>query len=164
MNLRDFIRIIPDFPKPGIMFNDITPLLLNPTAYSYAISQLADYAPKTKMIAGIESRGFLFAAPVAQALQLPLTILRKPGKLPYKTYNATYALEYGEAEIQVHQDVPKEPVLIIDDVLATGGTAQAACKLLEQAGCQVVGCAFLIDLGIGGREKLTHDVFTLIRS
>jgi adenine phosphoribosyltransferase len=169
MDLLQYIRDIPDFPKPGILFKDITPLLAEPVAFQYAIDRMADqYRPmRVDAIAAVEARGFLFAAPLALALNKPLVPLRKPGKLPYRTYSLAYELEYGTAELQVHIDGVGNGhrVLLVDDLLATGGTMSAGCQLVEKAGGQVVQCAFLVELSfLGGREKLKpHEVFSLIR-
>ena len=166
--LTDFIRDIPDFPKPGIMFKDITPLLSNPAAFGSAVKQLAAHyrGRPIDAIAAAEARGFLFAAPLALEMQLPLVPLRKPGKLPHKTVSAKYDLEYGSAELQMHEDgiTPGQRVLLLDDVLATGGTMRAGCTLIEQVGGVVAGCAFLLELGfLGGRERLAgYDVFSLV--
>jgi adenine phosphoribosyltransferase len=166
--LTDFIRDIPDFPKPGIMFKDITPLLSNPAAFGSAVKQLAAHyrGRPIDAIAAAEARGFLFAAPLALEMQLPLVPLRKPGKLPHKTVSAKYDLEYGSAELQMHEDgiSPGQRVLLLDDVLATGGTMRAGCTLIEQVGGVVAGCAFLLELGfLGGRERLAgYDVFSLV--
>ena len=166
--LTDFIRDIPDFPKPGIMFKDITPLLANPAAFGSAVKQLAAHyrGRPIDAIAAAEARGFLFAAPLALEMQLPLVPLRKPGKLPHKTVSAKYDLEYGSAELQMHEDgiSPGQRVLLLDDVLATGGTMRAGCTLIEQVGGVVAGCAFLLELGfLGGRERLAgYDVFSLV--
>src|SRR5438105_15215187 len=131
--LATYIRDIPDFPKPGILFKDITPLLAEPRAFQHSIDLLAEhYRPQPlDAIAAAEARGFLFAAPLALALNKPLIPLRKPGKLPYSTHRLEYELEYGKAELQVHTDGFEKGarVLIVDDVLATGGTMQAACQL-----------------------------------
>jgi len=168
MNLTDHIRDIPDFPKPGVMFKDITPLLADPDAFAYAVARLgAHYAAgPVDAIAAAEARGFLFAAPMALELHKPLVPLRKPGKLPHKTHSMSYDLEYGTAELHLHIDgvAAGARVLLVDDVLATGGTMAAACKLIEKAGGSVVGCAFLIELSfLGGKEKLAgYDVFSLI--
>lgn len=168
MNLTDHIRDIPDFPKPGVRFKDITPLLADPDAFAYAVARLAAHyaARPVDAVAAAEARGFLFAAPMALELHKPLVPLRKPGKLPYQTHSMTYELEYGSAELHVHIDgvPPGARVLLVDDVLATGGTMAAGCKLIEKAGGTVVGCAFLIELGfLGGRAKLAgYDVFSLI--
>jgi adenine phosphoribosyltransferase len=169
MELRHYIRDVPNFPKPGILFKDITPLLANPSAYAYAVAKLAaHYATQAvDAIAAAEARGFLFAAPMALELRKPLIPLRKPGKLPFATHSLRYDLEYGSAELQVHTDAisPASRILLVDDVLATGGTMAAACKLVEQAGGQVAGCAFLLELtDLKGRERLAdYDCFSLIQ-
>ena len=169
MDLRPFIRDIPDFPKPGILFKDITPLLADPTAFQVAIDLLSiRYAgAPLDAIAAAEARGFLFAAPLALRLNKPLVPLRKPGKLPHRTHSLRYELEYGSAELQVHIDAvsPGARVLLIDDLLATGGTMEASCQLIQKAGGRVVGCAFLVELAfLGGRDRLhPHEVFSLIR-
>jgi adenine phosphoribosyltransferase len=168
MDLRDYIRDVPDFPKPGILFKDITPLLANPTAFQVAIDQLyLHYAGQPiDVIAAAEARGFLFAAPLALKLHLPLVPLRKPGKLPYRSYSLKYDLEYGSAELQMHTDGVSngQRVLLVDDVLATGGTMAAGAKLIEQAGGKVVGCAFLVELSfLKGRTKLSGiESFSLL--
>lgn len=151
--LDDFIRKIPDFPKPGILFYDITGILVKPEAFSFCINKMVDLYKNKKIdaIAGIESRGFVFAAPLAEKLGLPLILIRKKGKLPGNTYSCSYKLEYGEAEIEVHKDdvIPGQNVLLIDDLIATGGTLQAAKNLISQGGAKVteifgvVGLPFL---------------------
>lgn len=169
MDLKKYIRDIPDFPKPGILFKDITPLLATPAAFEYSIDQLAQRYQNKKIdaIAAAEARGFLLAAPLALILKKPLVPLRKPGKLPYQTKSYQYDLEYGSAELHMHIDAvkPGDQVLLVDDVLATGGTMVAACKLAEQADAKVAGCAFLIDLAfLGGDKKLVgYELFSLIR-
>jgi adenine phosphoribosyltransferase len=169
MDFTRFIRDIPDFPKPGILFKDITPLLADPEAFQASIEALADqYRPRgADVIAAVEARGFLFAAPLAVLLHKPLIPLRKPGKLPYRTINLEYELEYGTAELNMHIDAikPQARVLLVDDVLATGGTMQAGCKLIEKAGAQVLSTAFLVELSfLGGREKLAgYEVFSLLK-
>jgi len=169
MDLRPFIRDIPDFPKPGILFKDITPLLANPVAFQVSIDQLSiHYADRgIDAIAAAEARGFLFAAPLALKLHVPLVPLRKPGKLPYRSYSLKYDLEYGSAELQMHVDGVSagQRVLLVDDVLATGGTMAAGAKLIEQAGATVAGCAFLVELGfLNGRAKIAdYDVHSLLR-
>jgi adenine phosphoribosyltransferase len=169
MDLAKYIRDIPDFPKPGIVFKDITPLLAEPQAFHQAIELLYDhYRDRTvDAVAAAEARGFLFAAPLALLMKKPLIPLRKPGKLPYRTHALQYDLEYGSAELQVHIDgvSPAEQVLLVDDLLATGGTMQAGCKLIEKAGGKVASCAFLVELTfLNGREKLRpHEVFSLIK-
>ena len=168
MDLRQYIRDIPDFPKPGILFKDITPLLADPGAFAASIAALADRYRGVGIdaIAAAEARGFLFSAPLALELKKPLIPLRKPGKLPYRTYSLKYDLEYGQAELHMHTDgvAPGARVLLVDDLLATGGTMKAGGQLIEQAGGVVVGCAFLVELGfLGGRAKLAgYDVFSLI--
>ncbi len=160
-DLRSLIRDIPDFPKPGILFRDVTPLLGNGPAFRACISQLcARLAPyKPQSIAGIESRGFIFGASVAAELGIGFVPIRKPGKLPWKTRKEKYALEYGTDAIEVHEDAvaPGTRVALLDDLLATGGTAGAAIKLLQGLGGQVVVAEFVIELaflkgrvGLGG--------------
>src|SRR5207253_4837896 len=168
MDLTALIRDIPDFPKPGVLFKDITPLLADPGAFSYAVAKLAAHyaARPLDAVAAAEARGFLFAAPLALELEKPLIPLRKPGKLPYRTYSLKYELEYGSAELHVHEDVIVRGarVLLIDDLLATGGTMQAGARLIEKAGGVVAGCAFLAELRfLHGRGKLEgYSVFSLI--
>ncbi len=169
MNLAKYIRDIPDFPKPGILFKDITPLLAEPEAFRQAIDLMHKHyqGRRVDAVAAAEARGFLFAAPLALMLERPLIPLRKPGKLPYRTHALQYDLEYGSAELQVHIDgvTPGSQVLLVDDLLATGGTMRAGCKLIEKAGGQVAGCAFLVELAfLKGRDKLhPHEVFSLIQ-
>lgn len=169
MDLAPYIRDIPDFPKPGILFKDITPLLADPDAFAEAVERLAARysAGSVDAVAAAEARGFLFAAPLALRLHRPLIPLRKPGKLPYQTYSHKYDLEYGSAELQVHIDGVAEGarVLLVDDLLATGGTMKAGCHLIEKAGGVVAGCAFLVELAfLGGRQALKpHEVFSLIQ-
>jgi adenine phosphoribosyltransferase len=169
MNLGDYIRDIPDFPKPGILFKDITPLLADPDAFRHAVTLLVDHyrGGAVDAIASAEARGFLFAGPLALELHKPLIPLRKPGKLPYHTHSFTYELEYGSAELHVHTDAlaTGARVLLVDDLLATGGTMQAGCQLVEKAGGRVAGCAFLVELRfLQGRERLApHEVFSLVQ-
>ena len=169
MDLRDYIRDIPDFPKPGILFKDITPLLGNSKAFHFAVDRLCDpfRGHPIDAIAAAEARGFLFAAPMALALECPLVPLRKPGKLPYETIYDRYDLEYGTAELHMHTDAVARGarVLLVDDVLATGGTMKAAVALIGRAGGVVVGCAFLMELGfLGGRQRLDPvEVFSVLR-
>jgi adenine phosphoribosyltransferase len=169
MDLANYIRDIPDFPKPGILFKDITPLLAEPHAFRQAIQFMQEHyrGRHIDAVAAAEARGFLFAAPLALLMEKPLIPLRKPGKLPYRTHALQYDLEYGSAELQVHIDGvrPGARVLLVDDLLATGGTMQAGCRLIEKAGGQVAGCAFLVELAfLKGRDKLQpHDVFSLIQ-
>ncbi len=168
MDLRAYIRDVPDFPKPGVLFKDIMPLLGSPEAFAFAIAELAAHYQGADIdaVAAAEARGFLFAAPMALALKKPLIPLRKPGKLPGATHSFKYDLEYGSAELHVHADAiaPRARVLIVDDVLATGGTMAAACQLVERAGGTVAGCAFLIELGfLNGRRPLAaRDIFSLL--
>jgi adenine phosphoribosyltransferase len=168
MDLKAYIRDVPDFPKPGVLFKDIMPLLAAPAAFASAVDALcAHYAgASVDAIAAAEARGFLFAAPMALQMKKPLIPLRKPGKLPGETRSYKYDLEYGSAELHVHAHAiaAGARVLLVDDVLATGGTMAAACKLVEQAGGVVVGCAFLIELSfLNGRAPLAgRDVFRLI--
>jgi adenine phosphoribosyltransferase len=168
VDFRRFIRDIPDFPKPGILFKDITPLLADPTAFRASVERLAErYGPTPfDAIAAAEARGFLFAAPLALALRKPLVPLRKPGKLPHRTYSLKYDLEYGQAELHMHVDgiAAGQRVLMVDDVLATGGTMAAGCQLVERAGGIIHGCAFLVELTfLNGRQKLgNYDLFSLL--
>jgi adenine phosphoribosyltransferase len=169
MDLSQYIRDIPDFPKPGILFKDITPLLAEPAAFQEAIRLLQEHYPASSLdaVAAAEARGFLFAAPLALLFNKPLIPLRKPGKLPYRTYSLKYDLEYGSAELQVHIDgfASGARVLLVDDLLATGGTMKAGCQLIEKAGAIVAGCAFLVELKfLKGRELLSpHEAFSLIK-
>ena len=169
MDLTLYIRDVPDFPKPGILFKDITPLLAEPAALRHAVEQMAAHyrGQAIDLVAAVEARGFLFAAPLALLLQKPLVPLRKPGKLPYRTHSLQYELEYGHAELQMHIDAiaPHASALLVDDLLATGGTMRAGCELIEKAGGKVAGCAVLVELTfLGGRGRLApHEVFSLIR-
>ncbi len=169
MNLATYIRDIPDFPKPGILFKDITPLLADPAAFQETIDRFSDHFRNRPIdaIAAAEARGFLFAAPLALALKKPLVPLRKPGKLPYRTHRLQYDLEYGSAELQIHVDgfTAGAKVLMLDDLLATGGTLAAACGLIEKAGGKVVCCAVLVELlFLKGRDKLRpHEVFSILQ-
>ena len=167
--LKAKIRAIPDFPKPGILFRDITPLLLDGKAFRTAIGLIRErYQGKgVEIVVGIETRGLIVASALAYELEVGLALMRKPGKLPYKTHRATYALEYGTDALEVHQDaiVPGQKVLIVDDLIATGGTAQAAVELVKRLEGEVVGLAFLVELtSLRGRERLQGcEVFSLIR-
>lgn len=160
MDLTAHIRAIPDFPKPGILFRDITPLLAEPAAFATAIDRLAEpwQAGGIDAVAAVEARGFLFAGPLAVKLGVGIIPVRKPGKLPAETISYRYDLEYGSDTLEMHQGIlaPKARVLVVDDVLATGGTAEACVRLIESAGATVAGCSFLVELGgLGGRERLT---------
>jgi adenine phosphoribosyltransferase len=170
LNLADFIRAIPDFPKPGILFRDITPLLQSPAAFRETIRQLAEpfRGQRIELVAAAEARGFIFSAPLAIELDAGLIPIRKPGKLPCKTLSHTYELEYGTDTLQVHADAMISPgckVLVVDDLLATGGTVSACCTMIEQAGGQVAGCAFVIELaGLQGRERIAkYPTLSLIK-
>jgi adenine phosphoribosyltransferase len=169
MNLTQFIRAVPDFPKPGILFRDITPLLGNPQAFGEAIRQLAEHyrGQKIDVVAAAEARGFIFAAPLALELGVGFVPVRKPGKLPFDTHAFHYELEYGTDTLEIHRDgiAPEQHVLLVDDLLATGGTIEACCRLVEKANATVAGCAFLIELGnLGGAERLApYNPFSLIR-
>lgn len=169
MDLTQYIRDVPDFPKPGILFKDLTPLLANPEALRYAIDQLIDRYRDAPIdaIAAVEARGFLLATPLALALNKPLIPLRKPGKLPYRTHSIAYELEYSTAELHMHIDAiaPEASVLLVDDLLATGGTLTAGCQLVEKAGGKVHGCVCLVELlFLEGRKRLgDYDLFTLIQ-
>ena len=159
MNLNDHIRDIPDFPKPGILFKDITPLLGNAAAFAKAGEALFQLVGdiSVDMVVGIESRGFFFGSLLAERLNTGFVPVRKPGKLPYKTVSQTYSLEYGTDMLEIHEDAikPGDKVLLHDDVLATGGTAQAVVTLIERMGGVVVQCNFLMELSfLKGRERL----------
>lgn len=159
IDLRDYIRDVPDFPKPGIMFKDITPLLGSPHAFAATVDHLArPFAGERGLkIAAIESRGFIFGAAVAQHLGAGFIPIRKPGKLPWKTHRSEYALEYGTDALEIHEDAmaPGDRVIVIDDVLATGGTASAAGELVRRLGAEVVAYSIVIELTfLNGREKL----------
>lgn len=158
--IKDHIRDIKDFPKKDIIYKDITPLLQNPLATREALQEFMQFLgdQKIEKVVGIESRGFFFATLLAQELNAGFVPIRKPGKLPYKTFRESYSLEYGEDVLEIHCDAIQkgEKVLIHDDVLATGGTAAAACKLVEKMGGEIVQCNFLMDLDfLKGREKLS---------
>ena len=167
--LKKIIRDIPDFPKPGIIFRDITPIMEDGPLFARVIEQFRERYQSRDIdrIAGIEARGFIFGAAVAYALQKGFVILRKEGKLPRKTIGVTYDLEYGTDSIQVHDDAINhgDRVLLVDDLLATGGTASAACDLIEKVGGVVVECAVVVELAfLKGREKLRGvEVFSLVK-
>jgi adenine phosphoribosyltransferase len=161
MDLKSLIRDIPDFPKAGILFRDITTLLQNPTGFGYVIDQLTELYQNESIdyVAGIESRGFIFGTPLAHRLSVGFVPIRKPGKLPAATHSAEYDLEYGTDCLQIHQDAfqPGSRVLLVDDLLATGGTAAAATRLIGATGATLVGVAFVIELtALAGREKLPN--------
>ncbi|MBA2541994.1 MAG: adenine phosphoribosyltransferase [Deltaproteobacteria bacterium] len=158
MNIKSLIRSVPDFPKPGIRFRDITPLLASSTGLRHITRELANrYEGKVDKVAAIEARGFIFGSMLAHALNAGFVPIRKPGKLPGETIGHNYSLEYGINRVELHVDAvaPDERVVVVDDLLATGGTARAALALLERLHARVVGCAFVIDLPeVGGRAKL----------
>jgi adenine phosphoribosyltransferase len=167
-NLRALIRDIPDFPKDGILFKDITPLLADAEALALAVSGLAEYARPldVECVLAAEARGFLLGPALALALGTGFALARKPGKLPYETVSAEYQLEYGSDRLELHSDAikPGARVLVHDDLLATGGTARALCELVERVGAEVVGCGFLVELeALGGRERLApHHAHALL--
>jgi adenine phosphoribosyltransferase len=165
--LRRLIRDVPDYPQPGVMFKDITPLLADPAGFAAVIDALAVGHDGIDKVAGIEARGFILAAPVAYRLGVGFVPVRKKGKLPGPTYSETYELEYGTATVEVHVDAfrPGDRVLMIDDVLATGGTAAATAQLVRRSDAEVVSLNVLIELGfLGGRAKLTDlDIRPLLQ-
>jgi len=170
MDLKSLIRDIPDFPKPGIVFRDITTLLSNPEGLRYTIDLLAqncqDAGLKPDYVVGIESRGFIFGTPLAYQLGAGFVPVRKPGKLPAAVQGVEYQLEYGTDRVEMHQDAfePGSRVLIVDDLMATGGTAAATAELVQQIGGELVGFGFIIELrDLGGRQKLPDvPILTLI--
>ena len=167
--LKQKIRDIPDFPKKGIIFKDITPLLADGKAFRTAIDQIAERFQDRHidLVVGVEARGFIIAAALAYRLQAGTTLIRKPGKLPYKTHRTTYALEYGDDTLEIHQDavLPGQRILMADDLLATGGTMTAAVDLITRLGGNVVGITFLIELlALQGRERFgDREVFSLLQ-
>lgn len=166
--LRAYIRDVPDFPKPGILFKDITPLLGDYKAFQASIEGIAEHYAEERIdaIAAAEARGFLFAAPLALALKAGLVPIRKPGKLPHAKVSFDYQLEYGSDRLEMHSDAlqPGHRILMVDDVLATGGTMKTCCRLVESTGAEIAGCAFLIELKfLNGRSVLSEfPVFSLI--
>lgn len=168
IELRDYIRDVPDYPKPGIVFKDITPLFLDPRALNHTIDLIAGYARDREVdcVVAAEARGFVLGGAVAARLGAGFIPARKKGKLPHETTSVEYALEYGLDTIEIHRDALADGtrVLVHDDLIATGGTAAACCELVEKAGGEIVGCAFVIELSfLAGREKLArHDVHSLI--
>lgn len=158
-DIQSYIRTIPDFPKPGVQFRDVTTLFANPRGFRMAVDQLlAPYAgQQIDHVVGLEARGFILGGAVAHQLSAGFTAVRKKGKLPGKTIAMDYTLEYGEATVEMHDDAitAGQTVLIVDDLLATGGTAEASIKLIEQLGGDIIGCAFVVDLpDLGGRKRL----------
>lgn len=170
MDFKQFIADIPDFPEEGVIFRDVTPLLKNKEAYKETVKAFAKWVDglgvKVDVVAGPEARGFIFGCPVACEIGAGFVPVRKPGKLPRETVSEEYALEYGTNEVQIHADSiqPGENVIIVDDLLATGGTVEATIKLVEKLGGKVVGIAFLIELeALKGREKLDgYEVYSLL--
>ena len=169
VDLYPYVRDIPDYPQPGILFRDITPLLADPVALSTAADAMSEpfLDAGIEMIAAAEARGFIFAAPLAMRLGAGFVPIRKPGKLPFDLHSFAYELEYGTDELQIHVDGirPGQRVLVVDDLLATGGTMEACCRLLEKCGAEIVGCSFLIHLAqLGGEARLSphvvHSVLT----
>ncbi len=169
MDLKDKIRDVPDFPKPGIIFKDITPLLQDPAYFRYTLDQMVSQidGKPVDVVVGIESRGFIFGAPIADRLGAGFVLVRKMGKLPAATISADYDLEYGTNTIEMHQDAikPGQRVLIVDDLLATGGTVGATASLVERLGGKVAGLLFLIELDfLNGRDRLKdYDVHALLK-
>ncbi len=169
VELSEHVRAIPDFPKPGILFRDITPLLASGPALTETIRQLADHFRNAKVdvVAAAEARGFIFAAPLAIALGVGFVPVRKPGKLPFDTHSFRYDLEYGSDTLEIHIDSfqPGQNVLLVDDLLATGGTMRACCELVKKTGATVAGCAFVIELtSLEGAARLApYQVFSLLK-
>jgi len=168
MNIAALVRDVPDFPKAGIVYKDITPVLSDPDALAWIVSQIAQrYRDKIDVVVGIESRGFIVGAAVAYELGVGLAVARKEGKLPYTTHRVTYDLEYGTDSLEMHVDAirPGARVAIVDDLLATGGTARATADLVAKVGGEVLECAFIIELGfLGGAERLAPaGCYSLLR-
>ena len=169
LNLADYIRSIPDFPKPGILFRDITPLLASPDALRESVRQLADHyrGRDVHVVGAAEARGFIFAAPLALELNAGFVPVRKPGKLPFDTHAFHYELEYGTDTLEIHIDGVEtgQNVLLVDDLLATGGTMEACCRLIERARANVAGCAFVVELtSLGGAKRIApHECFSLLK-
>jgi adenine phosphoribosyltransferase len=169
-HLYDLIRDVPDFPKPGIVFKDFTPLLADPAGLALAVEMMANpfRGRRIDLVVGAESRGFIFGTAIAQALSCGFVPIRKPGKLPRSVRGADYALEYGTDRLEMHSDAmgPRERVLLVDDLLATGGTLRACGELVRQSGAQIVGITVLIELAfLAGREKVRQfgDVHAVLR-
>ena len=166
--MEDYVRTIPDFPEPGIMFRDVTSVLQDPDGLKLAIDSMIKLLDGVEfdVIAGAESRGFIFGAPIAYAMGKPFVLIRKKGKLPCETVSASYDLEYGSAEIEMHKDAvkPGQKVVLVDDLIATGGTIEAGATLVEELGGEVVKMIFLMELaGLKGRERLkNYDVASVI--
>ena len=169
MDLYDVVRIIPDFPKPGVSFKDITTLLKNGKALRYVIDQMAEHFQNSDIdvILGVESRGFLFGAPLAYKMGTGFVLVRKPGKLPAHTLKASYELEYGQDTLEIHEDAvqPGQRVLLVDDLLATGGTMAATAKLVRDLKGEIAGYAFVVELTyLNGRDKLgDHEILSMLK-
>ena len=171
LNLEDYVSSIPDFPKEGILFRDVTSIIQDGEAFRETINQLVAFAKSVNadFIVGPEARGFIFGAPVAVEMGIGFAPVRKPGKLPREAISCKYDLEYGSNEVCLHKDAiqPGARVVVIDDLLATGGTAEASCKMIEQLGGTVAGCAFFIELygnGMAGREVLkNYEIFSILK-
>lgn len=169
IELKQFIRDIPDYPKPGILFRDITPLLRDHVAFSHAVNMMAEHHRKlgVDVVVAVEARGFIFAAPIALMLGAGFVPVRKPGKLPFERRSHSYELEYGQDTLEIHVDGVKagQRVLVVDDLLATGGTVDACCKIVEAGGALIVGCTFLVELRfLKGAERLSPcPVYSLIQ-
>jgi len=169
LDLKSYIRDIPDFPEPGILFRDITPLLQDPPALQHALDALTEYVRSRQIdaIVAIESRGFLFGVPIADRLGLPFVPVRKAGKLPAARMSIEYSLEYGNSQLDIHADAlrPSDRAIVLDDLLATGGTANAACQLVERLGATVDSVLFLVELlPLRGRDRLApRDVHAVIQ-
>lgn len=168
IEVEKLIRDVPDFPKPGIVFKDITPVLADGPAFAKVIDALRDrYRGRVDMVVGVESRGFILGAPLAYALGVGFGVVRKPGKLPWDKISASYALEYGSDTLEMHRDAiaARSRIVLVDDLLATGGTAGAALGLIQEAGGHVLEAAFMVELTfLGGRAKLAPvEVFSLVR-
>ena len=167
--LKELVRDIPDFPKKGIVFKDITPLLQNPSSLKEIVNKITEHYANQKIdiVVGAEARGFLIGPAVAINLDAGFVPVRKPGKLPYETASETYELEYGTDTLEIHRDAIKagDNVLMLDDLLATGGTMAASCKLVESLNGKIAGCAFIIELGfLNGKDLLSkYDIFSLIK-
>jgi len=169
IKLRELIRDVPDFPKPGVVFKDITPLLAHPAGLSLAVEYMTQpfRHMQVDLVAGAESRGFIFGTAIAQNLSAGFVPIRKPGKLPHRTHSEEYALEYGTDRVELHRDAiePGDKVLLVDDVLATGGTMNACCRLVRAAGGNIVGVAVLLELAfLNGRSQLhEYPVHSILR-
>ena len=169
LDLKQYIRDIPDFPKPGILFRDITPLLASPLAFGECVRRMADHYRdrQVDVIVAAEARGFIFAAPLALELNAAFVPIRKPGKLPFETHAFHYELEYGSDTLEIHSDGVNsgQNVLVVDDLLATGGTVDACCRLLSKSGANIVGCAFAIELlSLNGAQRIADcDTFSIIK-